>query len=172
MGPAGAVLLALGAVISITGTLGTIVLAAPRLPFAMAEAGDLPPVLASTHPRFRTPWPAILVTAAIMLALALNTTFIGALTIGTAIRLLTYVSTCTALLVLRRRRDVPEAAFRMPFATPLVIVALLTCVWLITSVTWREGMMVAIAALPGLLLALFMRRPGQASGPPPSPART
>jgi amino acid transporter len=172
MGPAGGVFLALGAVISITGTLGTIVLAAPRLPFAMAEAGDLPAVLASTHPRYRTPWPAILITAAVMLGLALATTFISALTIGTAIRLLTYVSTCTALLVLRRRHDVPEAAFRMPFAAPLAIVALLTCVWLITSVTMREALMVVIAAVPGLALGLFMRRPGPASGPPPAPART
>lgn len=158
MGPAGGALLALGAVISITGTLGTIVLAAPRLPFAMAEAGVLPRALAATHPRFRTPWPAIVLTAAFMLPLALASTFMSALTIGTAIRLLTYVSTCAALLALRRRGDVPEAVFRMPLAGPLVVVALLTCVWLLSSVTGREAGMVAIAALLGLVLYLVMGR--------------
>lgn len=163
MGPAGGVILAAGAVVSITGCLGTIVLAAPRLPFAMAESGDLLAIMASTHPRYRTPWPAILVTGAVMLALALGTTFISALTIGTAIRLLTYVSTCAALLVLRRRRDVPEAAFRMPFAGPLVAVALVTCVWLITSVTLREAAMVGTTALIGVALGFIMRRSARAA---------
>jgi len=158
MGPAGGALLALGAVISITGTLGTIVLAAPRLPFAMAEGGVLPRALASTHARFRTPWPAIFLTAVCMLTLALASTFMSALTIGTAIRLLTYVSTCAALLALRRRVDVPEAAFRMPLALPLVVIALLTCVWLLSSVTGREAGMVAIAALLGFLLYLVFGR--------------
>ncbi|MGH7729776.1 MAG: APC family permease [Candidatus Eiseniibacteriota bacterium] len=157
LGRVGGIVLAAGAVISITGTLGAIMLAAPRLPFAMAESGELPRALASTHPQFHTPWNAIVLTAACMLGLALSTTFLGALTIGTAIRLLTYVSTCAALLALRRRRDVPEAAFRAPAGGLLAIVALLTCVWLLTSVTGGEARIVAIAALPGLAFYALRR---------------
>jgi amino acid transporter len=93
-----------------------------------------------------------------MLGLALSTSFLGALTINTVIRIITYISTCAALLVLRRRPAAPPAAFRVPFGGALAVVAALTCLWLISSVTAKEAGMVAVAALIGL--ALFLLRPG------------
>ena len=51
-----------------------------RLLFAMGENDQLPAVFVATHPRFRTPMLAIVLTAAITLALALFSTFISALT--------------------------------------------------------------------------------------------
>jgi amino acid transporter len=158
MGPAGGALLAVGALVSITGSLGATMLAAPRLPYAMAEAGELPPVLAATHPRFHTPWVAILLSAGCMLALALSTSFVGALTISTVIRVITYISTCAALLVLRRRRGAPEAAFRAPMGAALAVLAMIVCAWLLSSVTWPEARAVAIAAAIGLALDLLRPR--------------
>ena len=163
LGSKGGVLLSVGAVISITGTLGATMFAAARLPFAMAEWGELPRALAATHPRFRTPWISVLMTAGCALALALATTFAGALTLSTVIRLITYVSTCVALLVLRRRPDAPEAAFRAPMAEALAVLALLTCVWLISSVSGREARVVAIATLIGF--GLYLIRPRRALVP-------
>jgi amino acid transporter len=163
LGASGGALLAVGAVVSITGTLGATMLAAARLPFAMAEWGELPRALAATHARFRTPWISIMLTAACALALALATTFLGALTLSTVIRLITYVSTCAALLVLRRRPDAPAAAFRAPMAWALAVLALLTCVWLISSVSGREARAVAIAILIGL--GLYLIRPRRALVP-------
>ena len=46
------------------------VLTATRMPFAMAEDGYLPEVLARKHARYGTPWLAILVSAAIYVLLA------------------------------------------------------------------------------------------------------
>lgn len=152
LGPWGGALIALGALISITGTLGAILLAAPRLPFAMAEGGELPRALASTHPRFRTPWVAILVTSVLLLALSLSTSFLGALTIGTIIRLVTFILTCVAMLVLRRRPDAPAPTFRVPLGGVAATLALLACGWLLTSITGREAGIAAIAALLGLAI--------------------
>jgi basic amino acid/polyamine antiporter, APA family len=45
---------------SILGCLNATLLTAPRIPFAMAERGDLFPAFAVVHPRFRTPSNAIL----------------------------------------------------------------------------------------------------------------
>jgi amino acid transporter len=158
MGPAGGALLAVGAILSITGSLGATMLAAPRLPYAMAECGELPRAFAATHRRFHTPWAGILVSAASMLALALATSFVGALTLSTVIRILTYVSTCGALLTLRRRRDAPAAAFRAPLGGLFAVLAIATCGWLLSSVTWGEARTVAIAALIGLGLFALRRR--------------
>ncbi len=158
LGPWGGALIAVGALVSITGTLGAILLAAPRLPFAMAEGGGLPRLLATTHPRFHTPWAAILVTSILMLALSLSTSFLGALTIGTIIRLVTFVLTCVAMLVLRRRRDVPEATFRVPLGGVAATLALVACGWLLTSITGREAGIAIIAALLGLVIYAIGRR--------------
>ncbi len=164
LGGWGGPFIAVGALVSITGALSTIVLAAPRLPFAMAESGGLPRAFAAIHPRFRTPWVAILVTAAMMLMLALSSSFLGALTIGTIIRLVTYVLTCVAMLVLRRRRDVPEATFRAPFGVVAATLALLACGWLLTSITVREAGIAAVAALLGLVIYAIGRRGARSHG--------
>jgi amino acid transporter len=157
MGPAGGALLAIGALLSITGSLGATMLAAPRLPYAMAERGELPRVLAATHARFHTPWAGILLSAAFMLALSLSTSFVGALTLSTVTRIITYISTCVALLVLRRRPDAPPAAFRAPMGGVLAALAAITCLWLLSSVTWKEAGMVGIAALVALALYALRR---------------
>ena len=60
LGASGASILSVGALISVTGTLNSTMLAGPRILFAMAEQGQLPQTLAATHRRFRTPHIAIL----------------------------------------------------------------------------------------------------------------
>jgi amino acid transporter len=133
-GPAGATVVVLGAVLSMTGTLHTALFACSRLAFAMGDAGVLPRGLARVHPRFRTPAVAMVVSVACILVLALASGFQAALTVSTAARLLVYGASCAALPVLRRRVGAAPARFRVPGA-PLVwggalalIAALLACV--------------------------------------------
>src|SRR5262245_42558531 len=114
LGGAGASIISVGALISVSGTLNGGMLAGPRILFAMAEQGQLPQILAATHRRFRTPHVAILISAAVMLVLTLQGTFISALTISTVIRLLVYIATCVALLVIRYRKDATAARFQTP----------------------------------------------------------
>ena len=152
LGSWGGHLIAAGALVSITGTLSAILLAGPRLPFAMAESGELPAALAAIHARFHTPWMAILTTSAVMLALSLSSSFLGALTIGTIIRLVTYVLTCMAMIVLRRRPGTPAATFRAPGGVVTATLALMACAWLLTSISAREAGIAAIAALLGLVI--------------------
>jgi amino acid transporter len=103
LGTAGGTAITIGALISMMGILHVSLLATSRLPFAMAERGQLPRILSTIHRRFHTPYVAILLTAAIMLGLTLSGTFIYAVTIAVIIRLIVYASTCAALPILRRR---------------------------------------------------------------------
>jgi amino acid transporter len=149
-GPIGASVVSLGALVSVTGTMNGIVLAAPRLLFAMAEHGQFPKAAGTTHPKFRTPHVAILVSSAFMLVLTLSGTFITAATISTLIRLMTYAVTCAALPVLRQRRNDRPARFTVP-AGPIVSIAALAMVaWLFSNSTWNEVQLVAAAAAVGL----------------------
>jgi APA family basic amino acid/polyamine antiporter len=152
LGAAGAVIVSLGALLSLAGTMNATLFAIPRVLFAMAEQRQLPRSFLITHPRFHTPHVAILASAGVMLALTLFSTFISALTISTLIRLLVYMTTCAALPVLRRNHGAPRAAFSMPAGTLIAILACLLSIWLLSNGTRIEAMLVALASVTGALL--------------------
>lgn len=154
LGPVGASMIALGALISTTGTLSSVMLATPRLPFALAEQGQLPKWLTRTHPRFQTPWVSILASATAMLAVTLEGTFTSALTISTISRLFVYASTCVALIMLRNRSDKP-AAFVLPAGIVVAVASLLLIGWLLSNVPLKEAYQVAGALGVGLFLCLL-----------------
>jgi APA family basic amino acid/polyamine antiporter len=154
-GTAGAAIIALGALISVTGTMNAIMLATPRLLFAMAEQGQLPPSVASTHVRFHTPHVAILFSAVGMLILSISGTFASAATLSTIIRLTTYAVTCAALPVLRRRHG--RAVFAVPAGGFVSVVALILIAWLFSSSAWREVGQATVAAAVGLFLYVALR---------------
>lgn len=153
-GSGGASIIVLGALVSISGTLNGLVLAAPRLLYAMAEHGQLPAVFARTHPRYHTPHVAIVLTGACMLVLTLSGSFLTAVTLSTVTRLLAYAATCLALPVLRRREgvDVGPASLRLPGGHLIAAAALVAIGWLLWQAGAGEVRDVVIAMLAGALL--------------------
>ncbi|HEY6404236.1 MAG TPA: amino acid permease [Blastocatellia bacterium] len=155
MGEIGAIVVTTGVAVSIIGNLIVVILSAARLPFAMAGARELPKIFAATHARFHTPHVSIIVTAALMMALTLSSKFISSLTVSVIARLLAYVTTCAALIVLRRR-DEREMRFKAQFKTPagvaVSIAALALSGWLLAHSSMREARDTALAALAGLMI--------------------
>jgi amino acid transporter len=152
MGPAGAAFISVGALVSITGTLNSIALVSPRLLYAMAEDGHLPRPFASIHPRFRTPHIAIAVSSLTMLVLTLNGSFLTSAAISVVIRLVTYASTCAALISFRRDRNVPPAPFVAPFGVAAAVMALALTAWLLSNSTAKEGLTTLYAAIVGAII--------------------
>jgi APA family basic amino acid/polyamine antiporter len=159
LGRAGASIISAGIVISIAGNLHITLLAAARVPFAMGERGELPRALGRAHTRFRTPHYSILFTGAMMLALALSGTFIYALTISTLARLTTYMTTCAALPVLRRKAGVRADLLHVKGGVAIAVAAILLACWLLSNSTWREARDTAIAAVVGLMIFAVSKRP-------------
>ncbi len=151
LGTRGALIITIGALVSVVGTMNAVFLACSRLPFGMAERGQLPGLLLRTHRRFRTPYVAITVTAAAVLGLALSRTFIYVLTLSTITRVIVYAATCAALPVLRRRGDRP-ASFHAPAGQAISAVCIALCVWLLFSSGWQAARDVAIAMAFGFIL--------------------
>jgi APA family basic amino acid/polyamine antiporter len=155
LGVVGATVITAGVAISIIGNLVVVLLAAARLPFAMAGDHKLPRVFAATHDRFRTPHVAIIATAAVMLALALSGTFISVLTVSVIARLLAYIVTCAGLIVLRRRDEREmrfKAQFKAPAGVAVSIAALALSAWLLAQSSAGEARNSAVAAAVGLLI--------------------
>jgi len=158
LGSFGASFIIIGALVSIFGNLNGGFLTASRMPFAMAEHGELPKVLAKTHKKYKTPYVSLFITAIVMLVLTIQSSFITALTISTIVRLIVYATTCAALPVFRRRENAPKAEFIVPFGVAAAILSLILTVWLLANVDYRkEGLAILLAALIGLALFFLFR---------------
>ena len=153
MGSFGAAFIAVGALISILGNLNGGFLAASRIPFAMSEQKELPQIIGRTHEKFKTPYVSLLLTAIFMFVLTVQSSFLTALTIATITRLIVYATTCASLPVFRRRSDIPQAQFVVPFGAAAAILSLVLTVWLLTNVDFqKEGLSILILIVVGLAI--------------------
>jgi amino acid transporter len=158
LGASGASILSVCALVSVTGTLNSNMLAGPRILFAMAERGQLPRRLAATHRRFRTPHIAILISAAVMLVLTLQGSFMSAVTITTVIRLLSYIATCISLPMLRFRNNAPLPRFSAPAGVAVAVAATALSVWLLSNSPSNDAWSAGLAAALGLLIFFSSRK--------------
>jgi len=158
LGPLGAAVITIGALISILGNLNVGVLSSTRLLFAMAEQRELPRIFEKTHNKFKTPHISILFTSVVILVLTIQSSFLTALTIATITRLLVYATTCLALPVFRRRDDIPQATFRLPFGISAAAASIALMIWLLTNVDFsKEGLAILIAIIVGFAIYLPYR---------------
>jgi len=116
-------IVSVGVLLSCYGYLSANILGFPRMLFALAEHGDLPAVIGKVHPKFRTPYVAILILAGSSWIFSLVGSFQWNLTISAITRLIYYGAVCVALPVLRRQPDAPPAAFRLPWGNLIAALA-------------------------------------------------
>jgi basic amino acid/polyamine antiporter, APA family len=162
VGPVGAALVAIGALISFYGYLSAKILAMPRVPFALAEQGDFPKAFAAVHRRFHTPYVSILVFAAMVLGLSLIGDFKWNVTLSAVARLLYYGVGCAALPVLRRKRlDGAEAMFQLPAGNFFAVLGVILCAILVTRVDFGQSLiLIATIAVAFVNWAVVARRSG------------
>jgi amino acid transporter len=156
LGSWGGWLLTAGAAVSILGTNSSSVLAGPRYLFALARDGFGPRILASVHPRFRTPGAAILAQTCVALPLALSGTFVGLATLSVIARLVTYIGTTAAVPVLRRRYATADT-FRLPGGALVPVGATVVGVGLLASASWVNLVAGAAAAVIGGVIYALRR---------------
>ena len=161
MGGPGALLIGIGAIVSMTGNLAGQILTGSRMIYALAEQGDLPRVLGRVHPRYRTPVVAILFTAGVSLALALSGTFAW-LAIASAIaRLVVYGASCGAAIALRRpghAGPVGSALFVSPLSPLLPVLGVAIAAVLVATASRAQLLAGGAALSAGALLFLASPR--------------
>jgi basic amino acid/polyamine antiporter, APA family len=152
-------LLLIGAVISMIGHAGAMILATPRALFAFARDGFLPSALARLHPVHQSPARAIVLQSALVLALALTSTFERLAILANISTLVLYGTCCLATGELRRR-DVRAggAPFTVPAPALVIVLACLMIGWMLTSVTAAEWIAFTIALAAAAAIFLCRRR--------------
>jgi amino acid transporter len=166
LGPAGGLVLTIGAALSVLGTNNNTILAGPRYLYALAQTGRLPRVLAKVHPTYRTPYVAIWTQTAIALPLALSGTFRQLVELSVIARLATYIGTAASVPVLRRKMPETARTFRLPGGPLIPILALIMCFAFLSQATAKQLAAGAIALVAGAVI-YFARRgsPGIETGP-------
>ena len=100
---------------------------------------------------------AIVATAAAVLTLALSGSFIYLVKVTLIARIVTYIATCATLPLLRRRKDVPRAAFVLRGGPVLACIAISCCLLFLVKSSMRELLDVALAMVFGLILLAASR---------------
>ena len=106
--------LALAATVTSVAILNSTMLTSTRMPFVMAEDGYLPASLTRLHPRFGTPWIAILFSAVIYGLFAWQS-LTQLISVYIWLRIGTSVLTFLAAWQLRRKRPELSRPFRIPW---------------------------------------------------------
>jgi len=134
-----AYLVSAGAVAGITSVMLVMLMAQPRIFFAMSRDGLLPRGVSKVHPRFGTPYITTIITCVVVALVAGVTQIqtVGEMTsIGT---LFAFVVVCAAVLMLRIKRPDAHRPFRVPLGPIFPILGILSCSYLMLSlpvITW------------------------------------
>ncbi|MBN6151320.1 amino acid permease [Xanthomonas sp. AmX2] len=160
-GEALALILTVGATISILGTTSNTVMLGPRFLFALAQDGYGPAILARVHPRFRTPAAAIVLQGVLSLALALSGSFVKLALLSMVTRLFAYIGTAAAVLVLARRYGDRPGALQLPGGPLIPVAALLLALALLLSASWQNLAAAGAALLVGAVFYAFPRTPAR-----------
>jgi len=132
MGPAGTVLITLAAFFSIGGNLSSIMLAVPRLTFALAQDRLLPKWFGQIHDKYSTPGNSIIFLGGLGLIFALTGSFAYLAAASSLMRLIAYVLCISALPVIRHKATDEERAdaFRLKGGYAIPVFALVLCIWI------------------------------------------
>jgi APA family basic amino acid/polyamine antiporter len=142
---------AFGSIVAQTAVLLVFQLGQPRILFAMARDGFLPPVFARVHPRFKTPHVSTILTGvlvAVVSAFANIDEMVDLTNVGT---LFAFILVCIGVMVMRVREPERPRPFRVPFG-PLVVpmLGLCSCVGLILYLppsSWKRFLLWLLAGL-------------------------
>jgi amino acid transporter len=157
LGAGGAILIAIGVLISTYGYLAGQFVSAPRLTYAFAEQRAFPALFAAIHPRFRTPYVSIAVYALLVWGLAVYGSFIWNAILSAVARLFAYAAVCAAVIQLRRTQPA-EAAFRLPAGWLFALAGIGFCVLMVTQMGRQHLMIVAVVAAAAFANWLWARR--------------
>ncbi len=152
MGPAGGLILTVGAILSVLGTNNNTVLAGPRYLYALAESRRLPTFFARVHPRFHTPHVAILTQTGVALLLMLTGTAEELAVLSAIARLATYMGTVLSVPVLRRKMPQTPRTIRLPGGGTIPIVAFAICLLFLSAAEKKNWIGGGIALAVGAVI--------------------
>ena len=157
LGPAGALLLGVTAIISVLANQLSAVTSISRITSSLADQGQLPRWFGKISPRFATPANSIAMVGALGLGLALSGSFVTLAIISTVSRLFTYI-VCIAAVP---RLDQLDGTVRWGRGILLPVAAAALCLWAASYSKVSEWQAFAAFLLAGTVLYLLAQLGGR-----------
>ena len=133
---------AFGSVVAHTAVLLVFQLGQPRIFFAMARDGLLPPVFATVHPRFKTPHVTTILTGLVVGVLSSFTSLEAMLDLTNIGTLFAFILVCIGIAILRFREPNRPRPFKVPLGGLVVpVLGVVSCLLLIAYLpqpSWRR----------------------------------
>ena len=165
-GPAGGTMIVVTGVISMAGVMFVNLFVAPRFLLSLAESGMAPGALARIDPRYQTPAIATLLSSGVALVLCIATSFLGALTASSLIRLLIYAMTAACVLRLRARRiDETGNPLLLPGGKAIATTVAILCLALILVSKPAEIRTLAATVMPLAAIGVIIQAKTKMSPP-------
>lgn len=158
LGPAGAMLMTAGVVVSVGGNVASAMFTAPRLTYSLAREGSLPAWFGQVHPTHRTPHRSILFFGALAFGLAAYGSFVWLAAMSALVRVLIYMLCIGAMPKLRRSFGGSADAYRVPGGWLIPIGAFATCGILLTQVRFVSILVTLLFLIAGAVLYWGVRR--------------
>ena len=152
MGPLGATLITLGAVVSIGGTLNAVMLIGSRLPYALSVEKQFPSFFSYLHPNNRTPVYSLFIFTAVTIVASLTGSFIYAVSISVISKVLIFLLVCAAMIKLRKKDTGKTDFFKLKYGYFFAITGIIASIALLFSSDISEVLDVLITVTAGLIL--------------------
>ncbi|MEO6583073.1 MAG: amino acid permease [Ferruginibacter sp.] len=134
IGPAGAAILLLCAALSCFGNITLDILCTPRSLFAGAKDGLFPKFLGRVHPKFATPYFAVITYGLLIFIFSIAGGFQQLAIMASAIILLVYLAVILATIKLRKKKmEGDEKSFKAPGGLIIPLIGIVGIIWLLTS---------------------------------------
>jgi amino acid transporter len=158
-GKTGVILMIVVTAISMLGGLSCEILSIPRVLYAGARDGIFPKVLAKVHPRFATPHISIAVYSLLGFLLAVFGGFQQLAIISSAATLLIYLGVVLATMRLRNLNNQSAGKyFKLPGGISIPLFAVLAIAWLLSALSKKEFIGIAIFIAVVSLVYLLARK--------------
>ena len=155
IGPAGAWIVSIGALISIAGlNIGESIMV-PRYGAAIADEGLLPKKISETNSK-NAPVVAIIISGACAIALLFSGKFEELATLSVVFRFFQYIPTALAVLKLRKMYPEKKVVFRVPFGPIIPILAVVVSLVMIVADNPMNVVYGVIGAAVARLVYYFM----------------
>ena len=138
IGPFGSTLMIAGAAFSMFAALSGSVLSYPRVIFAGANKGWMPQILAKVHPKFATPYVAIITYVVLAFGFSISGGFKELAVIASASLLTVYLGVVLATIKLRLNENGKSEGFRLPAGITIPILATMAILWFLSNLAINE----------------------------------
>jgi len=128
LGTAGAIIMALGALVSVSGSDESGILGTARLSYAMSIDGLFPRLFSKEHPKYHTPYMALLLQGVIAFVLCIFSGLSDLISFSVFNLAFAFLLTCLALLVLGKRKHEKK----LHGQRILPVAGIIICLYLIT----------------------------------------